>query len=516
MQVRFLLGGQKRFGYLIGYNSTQFLGSIYFKSMHFLNPVAILGVCGLIVFGAFIFPIPDQILSQVAQTAGGPTFSFSPDSYSVEEGKNITLKVKANGPIYQTTRVKIQAQSGTASVRSDFNPLVTTVTFYRGGLSTKSVTFKTKKDSFAEGEETATVKIISINGISTSQAATVTISDVGTTGGNAAAITCAINEPCDKFDPWRPFASRQVGGVVYEVKTAPTFGSGGNSTGTFTTRQAIHPKIGSVSISGKIVEPWAYSPSMFAAGNTRNIGIPGNNIAIFALIMPTNSPDYPTKTWTLEYINDTPTNSGAGSGIATHVISKIPGDFNPNNVPEGCRQSASYGGGSFILSMDPTARQATNSQTSLRDICYLVPGQKYYYNVVYAVIDYSDVDAETKRQISQWNPVRPPTTPMTYEASGKTARIVDTATCFSDNGSGPVFTPLCDQRWVFRALDGGNTYITIGSQENDPTSKCNEFAPQHPGKKVYVTTNTTNTSLSKLYRCDNPGTTLIPWLDQNY
>ena len=133
--------------------------------MHVLNPVAILGVCALVIFGALVFPIPDQILSQVAQTASGPTFSFSSSAYSVEEGKNISIKIKANGPIYQTTRIKLQVQPGTASSRSDFTPLASTVTFYRGGLATKSVIFKTKKDSIVEGEETATIKMISIKAI---------------------------------------------------------------------------------------------------------------------------------------------------------------------------------------------------------------------------------------------------------------------------------------------------------------------------------------------------------------
>ena len=434
----------------------------------------------------------------------------------------MAIKIKADSPVQQTTRVKLQIQSGTARSGSDFAPITATVTFYKGGLSTKSLTFRTIRDSRAEGSETASVKIISVNGRTVNKSATVTITDragTGSTTTTTTVTTSALNEPCDTFDPWRPFVSRQVGGVVYEVKGAPTFGSGGGSTGTFMARQATHSKIGSVSISGKIVEPWAHSQSMFAVGNTRNIGIPGNNIAIFALTMPTNSPDYPTKKWTLEYINDTPTNSGAGSGIATHVISKIPGDFNPNNVPMGCRQSRPYGAGNFILSVDPSTRQTTAARSSFSGICYLVPGQKYYYSVVYDVIDYSDVDAETKRQISQWTPVRPPIIPMTFEANGKTARVIDTATYVSGNGSGPVFPALCDQRWVFRTLDS-ETQVFIGSQDSDPAPECSQFSAQNPSRKVYVTTYTNNVPadnvLMKLYRCDSSGPVLIPWLDQNY
>lgn len=489
--------------------------------MKLSTPFAVLGLGALVLVTASFFPLRNTNISQAAQVATTPTFSFASDSYSVEEGKTISVKVKADSPLQQTTRVKVQLLSGTARSGTDFSPLTSTLTFYKGGLSTKSITFRTIRDSRAEGSETATVKILSVNGRPVNKSTTVTINDAGgTSTTGTTSVTCALNEPCDKFDPWRPFVSRQTGGAVYEVKAAPTFGSGGGSTGTFRSRQVTHPKIGTVAISGKIVEPWEYSPSMFAVGNTRNIAVPGNGMAIFALTMPTNSPDYPTKTWTLEYINDTPTNPGAGSGIATHVISKIPGDFNPNNVPEGCRQSRPYGAGNFILSADPATRQTTTAQSSFQGICYLVPGQKYYYNVVYAVIDYSDVDTETKRQISQWTPVRPPTTPLIFEASGKTARVIDTATCFSDNGSGPVFTALCDQRWVFRTLDGGNTSIELGTQGADPTPKCNEFAPQNPGKKVYITTYTENNpatnSLRKLYRCDSSGPTLIPWLDQNY
>jgi len=488
-----------------------------------LSAPLVLLVVGVFALGAAtLLPMPNTTLSQVAQVASTPTFSFVSSSYSVQEGNTVSVKIKADSPVQQTTRVKLQTQSGTARSGSDFVPVTATVTFYRGGLATKSINFRTIRDSRDEGSETASVKMVSVNGRTVNKSATVTITDRTGTGSTTTTTTatCALNEPCDRFDPWRPFASRQTGGVVYEVKATPAFGSGGNSTGTFKSRQATHPKIGSVAISGKIVEPWEYSLSMFAVGNTRNIGIPGNGMAIFALTMPTNSPDYPTKTWTLEYINDTPTNPGAGAGFPVHVISKIPGDFNPNNVPEGCRQSRPYGAGGFILSVDPVTRQATAAQSSLGGICYLVPGQKYYYNVVYAVIDYSDVDTETKSMVNQWVPLRPPTTPMTYDANGKTARVIDTATCGGDNGSGAVFNAFCDQRWVFRTLDGGSAYITLGSEGADPGPTCNQFAPQHPGKKVYVTTyrenNPETNSLRKFYRCDASGPVLIPWLDQNY
>lgn len=407
--------------------------------MHFLNPATILGACALIVFGAFIFPIPDQILSQVAQTAGGPTFSFLSDSYSVQEGENITIKVKANGPIYQTTRVKLQAQSGTASVRSDFNPLISTVTFYRGGLTTKSVTFKTKKDSLAEGDETATIKIISINGVNTSQAATVTISDAGTTGGTPTVTTCATNEPCDKFDPWRPFSSRSTF-ASYQVSGGTSFGGGTGSMSPFSPISVSHPKIGSMTITGKFSQPWDYSPVLFAPGNVRTVAVPSANIGIFSLVISSSSA---TKTWTNNYINDYIVGSGNGIGFPIRVISKIPGDFNPNNIPQVCRFVEAIGYGNMIFSVDPVAKNTSN-------VCYLRPGEQYYVNYVYALIDYSDMSLP---QVRLWQPQRPPTTPMLFEQNGKSARVVETNSCWIDNGSGPVFASTCEQASVFRTVN---------------------------------------------------------------
>lgn len=470
--------------------------------------VLILGVLALT--SATFLPMPNTALSQAAQVGSTPSISFVSSSYTVQEGNAVSVKIKADSPVQQTTRVKLQLQSGTARSGSDFAPVTATITFYRGGLTTKSLIFRTIRDSRAEGPETATVKMVSVNNRAVNKSATVTITDGPETGtGGTTQGTCASNEPCDTFTPWRPFSSKSTNGVMYQQKGTISFGGNQGSLVPFTSLSVIHPKVGNISISGKFNQMWAHSNTIFAPGNARNVAVPTSVLGIFSFGVPSNSPDYPTKTWVYEYINDTPTNSANGAGLPMRVVSKIPGDFNPNNVPAACRRSEPIGYGSMIFSIDPATKNLPN-------VCYLTPGQKYYINYVYATIEYSDASAYEKERIGLLTPWRPPTTPLTFDGNGKSARVVDTNNCAGDNGSGPVFPPACEQLWAMRDIEAGDKYIFIGSQENDASSKCNEFAPQYPGKKVYVMTNTTNTALSKLYRCDTSGPTLIPFPDTNF
>ena len=108
-------------------------------------PLSLLGVCVLVLSASVLLPLPTT--SQSAQVASTPSITFKQSSLSVTEGDRLKVVIVAPSNLTTTTRVKVTTKAGTAKAGSDFTPLTSTVTFYKGGLKEKTVTLITKSDS---------------------------------------------------------------------------------------------------------------------------------------------------------------------------------------------------------------------------------------------------------------------------------------------------------------------------------------------------------------------------------
>lgn len=135
---------------------------------------------GCVTLLAFVFVSPNINIPQFAAVASTNTtgFTFKTKVAQVEEGDFLKVTVVAPSNLTKTTRVPIQIQTGTAS-GADVQTTTKYVTFYVGGLPSKTISLKTNTDRVVEQPETFSLKIGG-----TSEVATITILDKGTVLAN--------------------------------------------------------------------------------------------------------------------------------------------------------------------------------------------------------------------------------------------------------------------------------------------------------------------------------------------
>ncbi len=120
-------------------------------------------VSALFLVGASLIT-PTLTSNQEASIASAQTaasgFTFVQDEVTVLEGGTARITIKAPENLARTTRVRLVFRPQTAKSGTDFRlPLSQTITFYRGGLTQKSVTFRTTTDSIPDGDKTLTVSL---------------------------------------------------------------------------------------------------------------------------------------------------------------------------------------------------------------------------------------------------------------------------------------------------------------------------------------------------------------------
>lgn len=119
-------------------------------------------VGGLLLFTFFPLSPASNQLAAVAVTT--PAISFTQTTYEGQEGTKVRITVKLDDPVTKTTRIKLRVASGTARSGTDFVGTSPTLTFYKGGLQSKTITVSLKNDSVQENPETIFVSFVSIDG----------------------------------------------------------------------------------------------------------------------------------------------------------------------------------------------------------------------------------------------------------------------------------------------------------------------------------------------------------------
>lgn len=156
--------------------------------MNKLLPATLLVGCLSLLAFAFILPSSND--AQLAAIASAQTsgFTFKQSILGVEEGQKVNITVIAPANLTKTTRVPIQVQSGSAKSGTDFNGGTKYLTFYRGGLKSKTVTIQTNTDRTQESAETFTVKIPG-----SSELVTVTLVEKGTQSSTNGSVLAGNN-----------------------------------------------------------------------------------------------------------------------------------------------------------------------------------------------------------------------------------------------------------------------------------------------------------------------------------
>lgn len=369
-----------------------------------MAPVFILSALAtFLVFTAI--PFRENVSSQVAQVASTPSISFISPSYTVEEGKSVSIKIKIDAPVERTTKVRIQAQSGTARSGSDFASLSTTVTFYKDGLTTKSVVLRAIRDTRSEGAETVNVKIISVNGVSADKVATVQIVDKGgatqpTVGGNGGPeyvgnrlvnAGCGDNTPCNKKAKKLPKAYSENDIVTsFSFLGALGNGSGNSFLSVNNNGWANSPCVRNPSGDGCV-------PGAVAAGP--NPGLPQAPLSVTSSSNQILSIKFQYKAnefWkSFGGIMLTQVHDGTQQAPSFISISKFPGDFG-TNIPDVCKHLsilttenhgiiwASRAAMTSPTATVPLSPAAVVSNKPYR--CILDEGGEYYFNIAVAAI----------------------------------------------------------------------------------------------------------------------------------
>lgn len=354
----------------------------------------------LLVLSVRFLPITN--VSQSAQVASSPSVSFISSSYTVEEGKTVSIKIKADTPIERTTKVRIQAQSGTARSGSDFTPLSTTVTFYKGGLTTKSIVLKTIRDSRTETNESLTLKILSVNGVSQNKTASVQITDKGGSAGSVSGgpeyvgnrlinAGCGDNTPCDKKPKKLPKAYSESDIVTsFSFVGALGSGSGNSFLSVNNNGWSNSPCVRNPNAGGCV-------PGVVAAGP--NPGLPQTPLSVTSSSNQILSIKFQYKAnefWksfggiALMQVHD-----GTQQSANFISISKLPGDFG-TNIPDVCKHLsilttenhgiiwASRAAMTSPTATVPLSPAAVVSNKPYR--CILDEGGEYYFNIAVAAI----------------------------------------------------------------------------------------------------------------------------------
>ena len=126
-------------------------------------PFAILGICAFVIVGSFLLPFPNN--NQQAAIASAQTsssFIITNQTLQTREGSTASVKIKATAPVQKTTRVcaNVTPDRGTTS-RDYVRPRNTCITFYKGGVSEKSLSVRTVRTA-TEADKSLTVKITSV------------------------------------------------------------------------------------------------------------------------------------------------------------------------------------------------------------------------------------------------------------------------------------------------------------------------------------------------------------------
>ncbi len=181
-----------------------------------LAPTAlILGSVALLAF-AFILPSTTPQLAAVGTTAA-PSVSFTQEEVQGKEGSTIYLKVKLDQPVTRTTKVTIKLTPDQGTTSRDIPGLTgtKTVTFYAGGITTKTVAIKTSRTT-AEGDKALTASITKVGNTTVQgDTARVLVKDqksTGTilTGNNNTTATTTPPANCTQYEGVIPGETRKL------------------------------------------------------------------------------------------------------------------------------------------------------------------------------------------------------------------------------------------------------------------------------------------------------------------
>ena len=138
----------------------------------------------------------DPAVQPIPSAATLGTIQLSANTFSVGEGAgSVSITVTRTGVTTGVAMVDVETISGTASERSDFNPVFRTITFAAGETS-KTVNVPLIDDAFNEGDETFNVTLGNATGavLGSPSSATVTILDNETSSAvTLFAVTAANN-----------------------------------------------------------------------------------------------------------------------------------------------------------------------------------------------------------------------------------------------------------------------------------------------------------------------------------
>ena len=181
-----------------------------------LAPTAlILGSFALLAF-AFILPSTTPQLAAVGTTAT-PSVSFTQEEVQGKEGSTVYLKVKLDQPVTRTTKVTIKLTPDQGTTSRDIPGLTgtKTVTFYAGGITTKTVAIKTSRTT-AEGDKALTASITKVGNTTVQgDTARVLVKDqksTGTilTGNNNTTATTTPPANCAQYEGVIPGETRRL------------------------------------------------------------------------------------------------------------------------------------------------------------------------------------------------------------------------------------------------------------------------------------------------------------------
>lgn len=148
--------------------------NLYTNMNKLLPSILIFGSLALII-SAFIDPSPTAQQAAVASAQTTSYASFVQEEVQTKEGSVAYLRVKLNQPATKTTKVTIKLTPDQGTTKKDVSNLSSTVsvTFYKGGLSTKSIPLRTVRTA-AEADKglTATITKVGNTTIPSAQADT--------------------------------------------------------------------------------------------------------------------------------------------------------------------------------------------------------------------------------------------------------------------------------------------------------------------------------------------------------
>jgi len=351
-------------------------------------PFAILGICAFVIVGSFLLPFPNN--NQQAAIASAQTsssFIITNQTLQTREGSTASVKIKATAPVQKTTRVcaNVTPDRGTTS-RDYVRPSNTCITFYKGGVSEKSLSVRTVRTA-TEADKSLTVKITSVRvgtastqrvTASAAQTAKVLIADQKNTGTTPPVANNNQNTNTTPTTPpvatTPPTDCAQYAGVIPgETRKARVEERGFYQGVTYNSRYPVSAlaREQSQSIRGLIYG----STFSFSQRERTRMAIPSGTVLAYRF----KTTEYNYGVSSHFVTSDHP---GTPSGVVIWSVSKCPGDFTSptllsQTVVHGdqphslCVSRATMTGGTFLFGINMAATS----------VCNLEPNTTYYVNI---------------------------------------------------------------------------------------------------------------------------------------